>query len=187
KRKLRADDSLDVFGVHGVGGLVGALLTGALADPAISGVVAGLVAITPAAGFVTPRSALLIGLVAGVACYWGATALKRKLRADDSLDVFGVHGLGGVLGALLTGVFNAPSLGGPGLVTDWVTVSMGYPGIGAQLLIQAKAVGLVVVWTAAVSFVGFYVVKAVLGLRVAEEQEREGLDITSHGERAYTG
>jgi len=84
-------------------------------------------------------------------------------------------------------VFNAPSLGGPGLVTDWVTVAMGYPGIGAQLLIQAKAVGLIIVWTAVVSFVGFYVVKAVMGLRVAEEQEREGLDITSHGERAYTG
>ncbi len=101
--------------------------------------------------------------------------------------MFGVHGIGGIFGALLTGVFNAPSLGGPGLVTDWVTVTMGYPGIGAQLLIQAKAVGLVVVWTAVVSFIGFYIVKAVLGLRVAEEQEREGLDITSHGERAYTG
>jgi Amt family ammonium transporter len=95
--------------------------------------------------------------------------------------------LGGILGALLTGVFNAPSLGGPGLVTDWVTVTMGYPGIGAQLLIQAKAVILVVAWTAVVSLIGFYIVKAVLGLRVAEEQEREGLDITSHGERAYTG
>jgi Amt family ammonium transporter len=154
---------------------------------AASGAVAGLVAITPAAGNVGVPGAFVIGLVAGVVCLWGCTGLKKMLGADDSLDVFGVHGLGGILGALLTGVFNAPSLGGPGLVTDWVTVTMGYPGIGAQLLIQAKAVALVVVWTAVVSFAGFYIVKLVMGLRVAEEQEREGLDITSHGERAYTG
>jgi Amt family ammonium transporter len=154
---------------------------------AASGAVAGLVAITPAAGNVGIPGAFVIGLAAGVVCLWGCTGLKKIIGADDSLDVFGVHGLGGILGALLTGVFNAPSLGGPGLVTDWVTVAMGYPGIGAQLWIQAKAVALVVVWTGAVSFIGFYVVKAVLGLRVAEEQEREGLDITSHGERAYTG
>jgi ammonium transporter, Amt family len=154
---------------------------------AASGAVAGLVAITPAAGNVGIPGAFVIGLAAGVVCLWGCTGLKKLTGADDSLDVFGVHGLGGILGALLTGVFNAPSLGGPGLVTDWVTVSMGYPGIGAQLWIQAKAVGLVVVWTAVVSLIGFYVVKAVVGLRVAEEQEREGLDITSHGERAYTG
>ena len=154
---------------------------------AASGAIAGLVAITPAAGNVGVPGAFVIGLIAGVVCLWGCTGLKRMLKADDSLDVFGVHGLGGISGALLTGVFNAPSLGGPGLVTDWVTVTMGYPGIGAQLLIQAKAVALIVVWTAVVSFVGFYVVKLVLGLRVAEEQEREGLDITSHGERAYTG
>jgi Amt family ammonium transporter len=154
---------------------------------AASGAVAGLVAITPAAGNVGIMGAFVIGLAAGVVCLWGCTGLKKLIGADDSLDVFGVHGLGGILGALLTGVFNAPSLGGPGLVTDWVTVSMGYPGIGAQLWIQAKAVLLVVVWTAVVSFVGLYIVKMVLGLRVAEEQEREGLDITSHGERAYTG
>jgi Amt family ammonium transporter len=154
---------------------------------AASGAVAGLVAITPAAGNVGIPGAFVIGLIAGVVCLWGCTGLKKLIGADDSLDVFGVHGIGGIVGALLTGVFNAPSLGGPGLVTDWVTVSMGYPGIGAQLWIQAKAVGLVVVWTAVVSLIGFYVVKAVLGLRVAEEQEREGLDITSHGERAYTG
>jgi ammonium transporter, Amt family len=154
---------------------------------AASGAVAGLVAITPAAGNVGIMGAFVIGLAAGVVCLWGCTGLKKLLGADDSLDVFGVHGLGGILGALLTGVFNAPSLGGPGVVTDWVTVSMGYPGIGAQLFIQAKAVALIVVWTAVVSFVGLYIVKMVLGLRVAEEQEREGLDITSHGERAYTG
>jgi Amt family ammonium transporter len=154
---------------------------------AASGAVAGLVAITPAAGNVGIPGAFVIGLAAGVVCLWGCTGLKKLIGADDSLDVFGVHGLGGILGALLTGVFNAPSLGGPGLVTDWITASMGYPGIGTQLWIQAKAVGLVVIWTAVVSFVGFYVVKLVMGLRVAEEQEREGLDITSHGERAYTG
>jgi ammonium transporter, Amt family len=154
---------------------------------AASGAVAGLVAITPAAGNVGIPGAFVIGLVAGVVCLWGCTGLKKLIGADDSLDVFGVHGLGGILGALLTGVFNAPSLGGPGLVTDWVTVSMGYPGIAAQLLIQAKAVGLVVVWTAVVAFVAFYIVKLTVGLRVPEEQEREGLDISSHGERAYTG
>jgi Amt family ammonium transporter len=154
---------------------------------AASGAVAGLVAITPAAGNVGIPGAFVIGLAAGVVCLWGCTGLKKMIGADDSLDVFGVHGLGGILGALLTGVFNAPSLGGPGLVTDWVTVSMGYPGIGAQLWIQTKAVIVIVAWTAVVSLIGFYIVKAVLGLRVAEEQEREGLDITSHGERAYTG
>jgi Amt family ammonium transporter len=154
---------------------------------AASGAVAGLVAITPAAGNVGIPGAFVIGLAAGVVCFWGCTGLKKLINADDSLDVFGVHGVGGILGALLTGVFNAPSLGGPGLVTDWVTVSMGYPGIGAQLMIQAKAVGLVVVWTAVVAFIAFDIVKLTVGLRVPEEQEREGLDISSHGERAYTG
>jgi ammonium transporter, Amt family len=154
---------------------------------AASGAVAGLVAITPAAGNVGIPGAFIIGLAAGVVCLWGCTGLKKIIGADDSLDVFGVHGLGGILGALLTGVFNAPSLGGPGVVTDWVTVSMGYPGIAKQLWIQTQAVGIIVVWTAVVSLIGFFIVKAVLGLRVAEEHEREGLDITSHGERAYTG
>ena len=153
---------------------------------AASGAVAGLVAITPAAGNVGIPGAFAIGLAAGVICLWGCTGLKKLLKADDALDVFGVHAVGGILGALLTGVFNAPSLGGPGLVTDWVTVSMGYPGIGAQLLIQAKAVLLVTVWSAVVALVAFYIVKLVVGLRVSEDNEREGLDITAHGERAYT-
>jgi Amt family ammonium transporter len=153
---------------------------------AASGAVAGLVAITPAAGNVGIPGAFAIGLAAGVVCLWGCTGLKKMLGADDALDVFGVHALGGILGALLTGVFNAPSLGGPGLVTDWVTVTMGYPGIGAQLWIQTKAVLLVVAWTAIVSLIGFYIVKLVVGLRVSEDNEREGLDITAHGERAYT-
>jgi Amt family ammonium transporter len=153
---------------------------------AASGAVAGLVAITPAAGNVGIPGAFVIGLAAGVVCLWGVTGLKKLIKADDSLDVFGVHAVGGTLGALLTGIFNAPSLGGPGLVTNWVTVELGYPGIAAQLLIQAKAVGLVIVWTGLVAFVAFWIVKVLMGLRVSEEEEREGLDITAHGERAYT-
>jgi Amt family ammonium transporter len=153
---------------------------------AASGAVAGLVAITPAAGNVGIPGAFVIGLAAGIICFWGVTGLKKMIGADDALDVFGVHAVGGIVGALLTGVFNAPSLGGPGLVVDWVTATMGYPGIGAQFMIQLKAVVLVIVWTAVVSLVGAYLVKFTLGLRVTEEDEREGLDITSHGERAYT-
>jgi Amt family ammonium transporter len=153
---------------------------------AASGAVAGLVAITPAAGNVGIPGAFVIGLAVGVVCYWGCTGLKRMIGADDSLDVFGVHALGGVFGALMTGIFNAPSLGGPGLVTDWVTATVGYPGIMAQFIIQAKAVLLVVVWTAVVAFISFFIVKVTIGLRVTEEEEREGLDISAHGERAYT-
>ncbi len=152
---------------------------------AASGAVAGLVAITPAAGNVGILGAFVIGLAVGIVCFWGVTGLKKMLGVDDSLDVFGIHAVGGIFGALMTGVFNAPSLGGPGLVTDWVTGATGYPGIGAQLLIQAKAVGIVVIWSAVVAAVAFTVVKLIVGVRVKEEEEREGLDITSHGERAY--
>ena len=152
---------------------------------AASGAVAGLVAITPAAGNVGIPGAFVIGTGAGVVCLWGVTGLKRLIRADDSLDVFGVHGLGGIFGALMTGIFNAPFLGGPGSTTDWVSGATGYPGIGAQLLIQLKAVCIVVLWSGVVAFAGFHLVKLLLGLRVPEEAEREGLDITSHGERAY--
>jgi ammonium transporter, Amt family len=152
---------------------------------AASGAVAGLVAITPAAGNVGIPGAFAIGLGVGVVCLWGVTGLKKMIKADDSLDVFGVHALGGIFGALTTGIFNAPSLGGPGSTQDWVKGTVGYPGIWPQLLIQIKAVVIVTVWTAVVATVAFLVVKAVMGLRVSEEQEREGLDITSHGERAY--
>ncbi len=152
---------------------------------AASGAVAGLVAITPAAGNVGIPGAFAIGIGVGVVCLWGVTGLKKMIKADDSLDVFGVHAIGGIFGALMTGVFNAPSLGGPGSVQDWVKGTVGYPGIWPQLLIQIKAVALVTVWTAVVATVGFLVVKAIMGLRVSEEDEREGLDITSHGERAY--
>jgi Amt family ammonium transporter len=152
---------------------------------AASGAVAGLVAITPAAGNVGIPGAFAIGLGVGVVCLWGVTGLKRLIRADDSLDVFGIHAVGGIFGALMTGIFNAPVLGGPGSTVDWVTGTSGYPGIWHQFLIQLAAVCLVFVWTAVVALLAFSIVKALIGLRVPEEDEREGLDITSHGERAY--
>jgi ammonium transporter, Amt family len=151
---------------------------------AASGAVAGLVAITPAAGNVGIPGAFVIGLGVGVVCLWGVTGLKKMIRADDALDVFGVHAVGGVFGALMTGIFNAPSLGGPGQ-TDWITGKTVYPGIAAQLLIQAKAVGIVILWTGVVALIGFLLIKLIVGLRVTEDEERQGLDITYHGERAY--
>jgi Amt family ammonium transporter len=153
---------------------------------AASGAVAGLVAITPAAGNVGLMGAIVIGFVAGFACLWGVNGLKRLLGADDSLDVFGVHGVGGIVGALLTGVFNTQDLGGPGLVTDWVTATVGSNGIGAQVWIQLKAVLLTIVWSGVVAGVSYKIVDLVIGLRVTEEEEREGLDISSHGETAYS-
>jgi Amt family ammonium transporter len=153
---------------------------------AASGAVAGLVAITPAAGNVGLMGAIAIGFIAGFACLWGVNGLKRLLGADDSLDVFGVHGVGGIVGALLTGVFNTQVLGGPGLVTDWVTASVGSNAIGAQVWIQLKAVLLTIVWSGVVSFVAYKIVDLVIGLRVTEEEEREGLDISAHGETAYS-
>ena len=155
---------------------------------AASGAVAGLVAITPAAGNVGIGGALIIGLLAGFACLWGVTGLKKMLGADDTLDVFGVHGVGGILGALLTGVFNSPGLGGPSAVADWTTVAMIAPDaytIAGQVWIQAKAVLITIVWSGVVSVVAFKLVDLVIGLRVTEEEEREGLDISSHGETAY--
>jgi Amt family ammonium transporter len=155
---------------------------------AASGAVAGLVAITPAAGNVGIGGGLVIGVVAGFACLWGVNGLKKMLGADDSLDVFGVHGIGGIVGALLTGVFNSPNLGGPGYVADWVTatgVTAGDYSIVSQVWIQAKAVLLTVVWSGVVSFLAYKIVDLTIGLRVSEEDEREGLDIASHGETAY--
>jgi Amt family ammonium transporter len=155
---------------------------------AASGAVAGLVAITPAAGNVGIGGGLIIGLVAGFACLWGVNGLKKLLGADDSLDVFGVHGVGGILGALLTGVFNSPALGGPSFVGDWVTATAVTPDaytIAGQVWIQAKAVLITIVWSGVVSFIAYKVVDLTIGLRVSEEDEREGLDITSHGETAY--
>ncbi|MBC3412012.1 MULTISPECIES: ammonium transporter [Pseudomonas] len=140
-----------------------------------SGVVAGLVAITPAAGTVGPMGALVIGLASGIICYFCATSLKRKLGYDDSLDAFGVHGIGGIVGALLTGVFAAPALGGFGAVTD----------IGAQFWIQAKGVIFTVVYTAIITYVILKVLDVVMGLRVNEEEEAVGLDLAQHNERGY--
>ena len=152
---------------------------------AASGAVAGLVAITPAAGNVGIPGAFVIGIAAGAVCLWGVTGLKRMLKVDDSLDVFGVHAVGGILGALLTGVFVSPDLGGPGFVTDWVKATSGFTSIGEQLLIQAKAVGVAVIWSGVVAAGSLFIVKIVVGLRVPEDEEREGLDISSHGETAY--
>lgn len=151
---------------------------------AASGAVAGLVAITPAAGFVGVGGAIVIGLLAGVVCLWGVNGLKRLLGADDSLDVFGVHGVGGILGSILTGVFCSPSLGGTG-VYDYVANAVGEYDMSAQLIAQLWGVGTAVVWSGIVSIVAYKLVDMFIGLRVPEEEEREGLDITSHGETAY--
>ena len=140
-----------------------------------SGVVAGLVAITPAAGTVGPMGAIVIGLASGVICFLCATSLKRKLGYDDSLDAFGVHGVGGIVGAILTGVFAAPVLGGFGTVTD----------IGTQVWIQFKGVAFTVIYTAVVTFIILKVLDALMGLRVAEEEEAVGLDLAQHNERGY--
>ncbi|MGL4757205.1 MAG: ammonium transporter [Aeromonadaceae bacterium] len=152
---------------------------------AISGAVAGLVAITPAAGYVGVGGAMIIGGIAGVVCLWGVHGLKRLLNVDDSLDVFGVHGVGGILGAILTGVFASPDLGGTG-VWDYVSnaVVADY-SIAAQVKIQAIGVVTTVVWSGIISLVAFFIVDKLVGLRVPVEAEREGLDLTSHGERAY--
>ena len=155
---------------------------------AASGAVAGLVAITPACGNVGIGGALIIGLIAGLVCLWGVTGLKKLLGADDTLDVFGVHGVGGILGALLTGVFNSPNLGGPSFPADWFTVAAVTPdaySIAAQVLVQAKAIGVTIVWSAVVALVAYKLVDLTIGLRVTEEEEREGLDISAHGETAY--
>ena len=143
---------------------------------AASGAVAGLVAITPACGSVGPMGAIVIGLISGFVCLWGVNGLKRMLGADDSLDVFGVHGVGGIIGALLTGVFTAPSLGGTGK-DDFSIMS--------QVIIQGEGVIITVIWSAVVALIAFKLADLLVGLRVPEEEEREGLDLTSHGESAY--
>ena len=142
-----------------------------------SGAVAGLVGITPAAGLVGPFGAIAIGAIAGVLCVWGVSGLKRLLGADDTADVFGVHGIGGIVGAILTGVFTDASFGGIGLAEG--------VSIGQQVGVQALGVGITIVWIGIVSAASFFVAKLVFGLRVSEDAEREGLDITSHGETAY--
>ncbi len=142
----------------------------------ISGAVAGLIAITPASGSVGPMGALAIGAAAGVGCYWAATSLKRALGYDDSLDVFGVHAVGGIIGAMLTGVFSAVSLGGSGLAHDTIP---------EQLIAQGLGVGVTIIYTAVVSFIILKVIDALIGLRVDEDSETEGLDVSQHDERGY--
>ena len=141
-----------------------------------SGIVAGLVVITPAAGLVGPMGAIVLGAIGGVVCLWGVTGLKKALGYDESLDVFGIHGIGGILGAIGTGIFVSPALGGVG-VDDY--------SMAGQVFIQAKGVLITVLWSGIVSLVAFKLIDMTMGLRVTEEQEREGLDTASHGERAY--
>jgi Amt family ammonium transporter len=150
-----------------------------------SGAVAGLVAITPACGWVGPMGSIAIGLIAGLVCLSAVTGLKKKLGYDDSLDVFGVHCVGGILGALLTAVFCSPALGGTG-VYDYVANAVGEYSISTQFVSQLWAVGVSLVWSGVVAAISFKLVDLVVGLRVTEDQEREGLDTVSHGERAYS-
>ena len=151
---------------------------------AASGAVAGLVAITPACGWVGPMGSIVIGVVGGLICMLAVLKLKAVLGYDDSLDVFGVHCIGGIIGALLTGVFNSPDLGGTG-VYDYVAGTWGFSGIGAQVWIQAKAIGVTILWSGVISLVAYKLVDVIVGLRVTEELETEGLDTAEHGERAY--
>jgi Amt family ammonium transporter len=142
----------------------------------VSGAVGGLVAITPAAGFVDPRGALLIGVAAGIACFWGATSLKRALGYDDSLDAFGVHGVGGIVGAVLTGVFATASITGDPAKAGLID------GNAGQILTQLYGIAATIVWCAVATYVILKVVDVVLGLRVDEEVERDGMDLALHGE-----
>ncbi len=152
---------------------------------AASGAVAGLVAITPACGWVGPMGSIVIGLAAGVVCLLAVTRLKAALGYDDSLDVFGVHCVGGILGALLTAVFCAPSLGGTG-VYDYAANAVAEYSTSAQFLSQLWAVGVTVAWSGSIAVAGYAIVHATIGLRVSEDEEREGLDTVAHGESAYT-
>jgi Amt family ammonium transporter len=143
---------------------------------AVSGLVAGLVAITPAAGFAGPVGAIVLGAVASVAAYFFVSSIKHALGYDDSLDVFGIHGVAGIIGALGTAIVNDPSMGG---------IHYGGNPMGTQLMIQLQGVLVTIAWCGIVSAVLYLIINATLGLRVKEEEEREGLDLTSHGERAY--
>jgi Amt family ammonium transporter len=151
---------------------------------AASGAVAGLVAVTPACGFIGPMGAIVLGLIAGVVCLLAVSKLKSALGYDDSLDVFGVHCVGGILGAIMTGVLADPSLGGTG-VYDYVADKVADFDMTAQVIAQLWGVGTTIVWSAVVSLVAYKLVDLTIGLRVSEDTEREGLDTTSHGERAY--
>jgi Amt family ammonium transporter len=151
---------------------------------AVSGAIAGLVVITPACGYVGPMGSIALGILAGMLCYWGVNGLKRMLGVDDALDVFGVHCVGGIAGAILTGVFASPRLGGTG-VYDYVANKVGDYDMGAQVISQLWGVGTSLVWSAVVSVVAFKLIDMTIGLRVDEEHEIKGLDLASHGETAY--
>ena len=144
---------------------------------ACSGAIAGLVGITPACGYIGVGGSLIVGIAAGLAGLWGVTVLKRWLRVDDPCDVFGVHGVCGIVGCILTGIFAATSLGGVGYAEG---VTMGH-----QVLVQLESIGITIVWSGVVAFIGYKVADMTVGLRVPEDQEREGLDVNSHGENAY--
>jgi Amt family ammonium transporter len=153
---------------------------------AATGAVAGLVAITPASGFAAPITSIILGAVASVVCFFFVTTVKNKLRYDDTLDVFGVHCIGGIIGAIGTGIVAAPSLGGQGFF-DY-TVMPAVPGtydMAAQVITQIKAVGVTLLWSGGVSAFLFYALHKTIGLRPTADAEREGLDINEHGERAY--
>ena len=149
-----------------------------------SGSIAGLVAITPACGWAGPMGSIALGLVVGIVCFWAVTSLKSMLGYDDSLDAFGVHGVGGIIGALGTAIVANPALGGTG-VWDYVTNSVAEYSTSTQLISQLWAVAICIVWSGTVSFLAFKFVDIMIGLRVSEESEREGLDISEHGETAY--
>jgi len=152
---------------------------------ALSGCVAGLVAVTPAAGYSGPMGAIVLGLVVGVACFFACTTVKNAFGYDDSLDVFGVHCIGGIIGAIGTGILVNPALGGAGIM-DYTTGKIADYDFVTQMIAQCKAVATTLVWSGVVSAIIYKVVDAIIGLRVPVEAEREGLDLTGHGERAYT-
>jgi ammonium transporter, Amt family len=154
----------------------------------VTGVVAGLVAVTPAAGFAGPMGAIVLGLIVSPICFFFIATVKRKLGYDDSLDVFGVHCIGGIVGAIATGILVNPALGGQG-VADYAsqpgTLQVAEYVLSTQVMAQIKAVLVTLLWSGIGSFVLFFVIDKIIGLRPSEETEREGLDLTEHGERAY--
>jgi Amt family ammonium transporter len=152
---------------------------------AVSGVVAGLVAITPAAGFAGPMGAIVLGLIVSPVCLLFVSKVKNALKYDDSLDVFGIHAIGGIIGAIATGILVDPALGGAGIVDYTAGGAAVYPGMATQVIAQLKGVGVTLLWSGIGSTIVFLIIKVIFGLRVTEEKEREGLDITEHGERAY--
>jgi Amt family ammonium transporter len=154
----------------------------------VSGAVAGLVAVTPASGFAGPMGSLVLGLIAGLVCYWFCTTIKNAFRYDDSLDVFGVHCIGGIIGAIATGILVNPMLGGTGILDYAAKPGEGVVAdfvLATQVVAQLKAVGLTLLWSGVVSAILYKLVDVIVGLRPVEDKEREGLDLTEHGERAY--